>query len=372
MSQSIVTRQFRTSDATTSTTITTGALQSAGGLGVALAGTFGGILKTTAATASSSTTTGSLQAGGGLGVAGAAFIGGAIKTTDTTASTTTTDGSLIAGGGLGVAGAANIGGILKTTSTTAATNATSGALQSGGGLGVAGAIYGGSTLTINNGVVNTIITSASNVTIQAPQTSGTLNIKSISAKNIVSSAANDNNSFGNNTTVSELSGSPVYISCPTVTGTLTTSGSFTISGATINNFTTDSTRCIINLQITCDTASNNVIMKNSGNFNEFQSSVTQGGNIVTTDFTNVFAYKLRVGASLPQFYKITIYKTSITTFPFLQWTGGGFFQPASGNIIMETSGFAYGNSVNLGSTGLVFTNSDTASTTSFAYNVRFE
>merc|ERR1712070_507458 len=97
-----------------STSTTTGALLSAGGLGVAENAFVGGdltVVGITASgatsisdnTASSSSTTGSLTTSGGLGVALDAFVGGAIAAGATTGSTSTTTGALLSAGGLGVA-----------------------------------------------------------------------------------------------------------------------------------------------------------------------------------------------------------------------------------------------------------------------------
>jgi hypothetical protein len=67
------------------------------------------ILPTTAAT---STTSGALQVAGGVGIAGATYIGGVARITDTTASTTASTGALVVSGGAGIAGDLNVGGTL--------------------------------------------------------------------------------------------------------------------------------------------------------------------------------------------------------------------------------------------------------------------
>lgn len=85
-----------------------------------------GTVKVNNTTASTSATTGALTTTGGLGVVGAAWITGAItsagiiKTTNATASTSATTGSAVFAGGLGVGGAMFItGGITSAANITA-------------------------------------------------------------------------------------------------------------------------------------------------------------------------------------------------------------------------------------------------------------
>ncbi len=109
---------------------------------------FAGITKTTATTVSTSTTTGALISAGGLGVAGKAFVGGALNVTDATASTSVSTGSGIFSGGLGVAGKAFIGGALNVTDATASTSSTTGSGIFSGGVGIAGRLNVGSTIAV--------------------------------------------------------------------------------------------------------------------------------------------------------------------------------------------------------------------------------
>lgn len=77
-------------------------------------GTFGGTtnlqLITTNNTTSTSTSTGALKVAGGVGIGGDVYIGGAVHITDTTASTDYQTGALIIDGGLGVNGNINLSG----------------------------------------------------------------------------------------------------------------------------------------------------------------------------------------------------------------------------------------------------------------------
>jgi hypothetical protein len=175
-------------DATASTTKTTGAVTVIGGIGV------GGdihasdvnfenatldsaiIQNTTAATSKSS---GALQVAGGTGITGALFgstaeFDGITKVTNGTASSAKGNGALIVSGGLGVTGAiygstVNFEGAevdnLTVTDTTVATSNTNGAVTIAGGLGVIKDIYAaqyygdGSQLT---GLVTTLEDVANN------------------------------------------------------------------------------------------------------------------------------------------------------------------------------------------------------------------
>ncbi|ALI95431.1 tail fiber protein [Ostreococcus lucimarinus virus 2] len=134
----------------------------------------------TDATTSSSKTTGALKVAGGVGIVGPLFGANAnledveadsVNVTDTTAATNKTTGALKVAGGVGVSGAlyganANLEDVeadsVNVTDTTAATNKTTGALKVAGGVGVSGALHAaaatfddltvdGTTLTVDTG-----------------------------------------------------------------------------------------------------------------------------------------------------------------------------------------------------------------------------
>jgi hypothetical protein len=73
---------------------------------------------------------------------------GALNASNTTASTDTTSGAIKTAGGLGVAGNINAGGYVKTTDSTASTSTSSGALIVAGGAGINGNTHIGSDLVV--------------------------------------------------------------------------------------------------------------------------------------------------------------------------------------------------------------------------------
>lgn len=147
----------------TSTSASTGALQVAGGVGVAENLNVGGVAKVTDATASSSKTTGAVIITGGLGVGGAVY-----------ADTVSTTGNLTVGGDLTVTGslnvevdsettildqltvqnAATLEGATTITSTTQSTSVATGALTVDGGVGIDKNLYVGGNFNVT-GSINT-------------------------------------------------------------------------------------------------------------------------------------------------------------------------------------------------------------------------
>lgn len=178
---------------TVSGNVSTGAIVSRGGLGVAGVGMFGGNLVATSGTASSDTTTGALVVIGGAGITGrvsaanlyvsngvywsgnnaafssapggsqgqlqfndsSVFAGaniifdnstGNLVITSTTTSSSATTGALVVLGGVGVGNNLNVNGIIESFSNTQATSTSTGALQLTGGASIStGNLYiGGS------------------------------------------------------------------------------------------------------------------------------------------------------------------------------------------------------------------------------------
>lgn len=120
--------------------------------------TTAGVITTTNATQSTSVSTGSVITSGGVGIAKNTYIGGLlnvagqINAAATTDATTAATGAFITAGGIGVAKAAWVGGLLNVAgqvsaaATTDSTSITTGALVTAGGAGIAKAIFGGTTL----------------------------------------------------------------------------------------------------------------------------------------------------------------------------------------------------------------------------------
>ena len=176
---------------------TTGALQVAGGVGIAgslyiggditatsltLSGTFSPAALTLSSTAgTASTSTGALQVRGGVGVAGGLFVGGILTITNTAIAISTATGAIRVVGGVGVGGdiwAANIysngelvatgvaafnGGNVSNTiyinTTTVSTSTTTGALVIKGGIGIGGNIIIGSAATSTSTTTGALIVS---------------------------------------------------------------------------------------------------------------------------------------------------------------------------------------------------------------------
>ena len=173
----------------TSTSTSTGALQVAGGVGVAENLNVGGVAKVTDATASSSKTTGAVIITGGLGVGGAVY-----------ADTVSTTGNLTVGGDLTVTGSLNVEvdsettildqltvqntsefqgtsefqDVVSITDTTTSTSVGTGALLVDGGVGIDGNLYVGGTINGSGGqlTIGNILASANNVSNIGSATSG--------------------------------------------------------------------------------------------------------------------------------------------------------------------------------------------------------
>ena len=173
---------------TVTANVSTGAIVSRGGLGVAGVGIFGGNIVAASGTASSSTTSGALVVVGGAGISGdvrsdkifvttgvywagnsAAFssapggtqgqlqfnnssifaganivfdnANGNLVITSTTTSSSATTGALVVSGGVGIGNSLNTGGPITTTSNTQATSTTTGAIRVTGGVGIGGNLY---------------------------------------------------------------------------------------------------------------------------------------------------------------------------------------------------------------------------------------
>ena len=94
-----------------------------------------------ATTVSGNVSTGAIVSRGGLGVAGVAMIGGNLVAVNTTVAADVNTGALVVKGGAGINGVAIVGGNLVAAATTVSTSATTGALVVNGGTGIAGNIF---------------------------------------------------------------------------------------------------------------------------------------------------------------------------------------------------------------------------------------
>jgi hypothetical protein len=211
--------------------------------------TSGNVVQVVSTIASTSTSTGALQVAGGAGIAGAVYAGsiqntpigsttassgafttitssstiiagGNVVANSGTASTTTASGALVVVGGAGVSGAlniggaTNIGGITSVTNSTASTSSSTGALVVTGGTGIGGNLYVGQNTTI-----------AGNLTVQGTLTYINTTQEVVSGVEIVAG-----NLVANSGTASSSTTSGALV----VTGGAGISGAVNIGGALTN------------------------------------------------------------------------------------------------------------------------------------------
>jgi hypothetical protein len=141
---------FRSAQTTSSSSTSTGALVSAGGLGIAGNAFIGGTFVNQSTTSSFGTNSGSLTLAGGLGIAGNAFIGGTFVQQNNTSSVGTNSGAITVVGGVGIAGNAFIGGTFVQQNTTSSFSTSSGSITVAGGVGIAGNAFIGGTFVQQN------------------------------------------------------------------------------------------------------------------------------------------------------------------------------------------------------------------------------
>jgi hypothetical protein len=152
---------------------------------VAKAAGFSGSLTVTDATASSSPSTGSIVTAGGLGVTGAVHVGGRLFAEDTTDATSVSDGSVVVSGGLSLAKSLFAGDRVIVASTANATSITDGALRVDGGISVADDIYSGGRFTSTDATASTSSTTGALVLAGGAGIGGDLHVAgSVVANNV--------------------------------------------------------------------------------------------------------------------------------------------------------------------------------------------
>lgn len=104
-------------------------------------------------TESTSISTGALITSGGVGIGKNLYVGGLTKFVNTTESTSTSTGSIIVTGGVGIAGNLNVNGTISGTftisnvaTTTESTSTSTGAFTVAGGVGIGKSLYVGSLI----------------------------------------------------------------------------------------------------------------------------------------------------------------------------------------------------------------------------------
>jgi fibronectin-binding autotransporter adhesin len=357
----------------------------------------------TNATVSSSTTTGALIVTGGTGVAGAVNIGGITTIHSTTASTSTTTGALQSKGGLGVAGAVNIGGITIVHSTTASTSTITGALQSKGGLGVAGAVWIGglvniaSTLTVTGATtLSSSITTGLGTGI-VKSTSGVLSSSALVIGDLPTGTTSSTVALGNHT--HDLSGltdatittpatnqllqwngtkwvnwTPTYISSYSETDTLATvtgRGATTATAVSITNATASTSSTTGALVVTGGVGiggalyagsifDNGLRVLTSYTETDTLQSVT-GRGATTTNLVEINRTGLTINTTTPGTTKYNLHFGGVTTNDHAEgitWGGSGSATSGQAGIYVQSS-TGYGTKMYFGTTSSYATGSVT-------------
>lgn len=198
--------------------------------------TIQGPISQTNATDSTSSLTGALRTAGGLGVALAAWIGGIFRVTNTTASTSTSTGAAVVTGGLGVGGAAHIGGSAVIGGDMQATGAASASNLSG----------------TNTGDVTLANVGA------APNADGA----SLSGQVLTLQPADASNPGVVTTDAQEFAGDKTFTNNVEITDGLTVQGDLTVNGTltSVNSETLD----VVDANITINNGGNDVTAEGSG------------------------------------------------------------------------------------------------------------
>ncbi len=213
-------------DVTESSSISTGALVVNGGVGIAKKLTVGGVETITDVTESSSISTGALVVDGGVGIAKNLNVAGVETISNTTESSSTIDGALVIAGGVGIAKKLNVGGIETITDVTDSSSISTGALVVDGGVGIAKKLTVGGVETITD------ITNSSSITTGALVVNGGVGI----ALNVVVGGDETITSTTESTTVS--TGALVVDGGVGVAKKLTVGGIETITNITDSSSTT--------------------------------------------------------------------------------------------------------------------------------------
>jgi len=165
---------FRTANAifvgtANATTTQTGALQVAGGIGVARDIYVGGDVTIADTLDSTASNNGSLIVAGGAGIAKSIVVGSTatIQSSASAANAVAGNALQVTTGGLGVGGSGYFGGAVKVASSTASTSTTSGSLQVVGGAGIGGALYVGGIIDILNTTDAALTTPGTTGSLQA-------------------------------------------------------------------------------------------------------------------------------------------------------------------------------------------------------------
>ncbi len=147
-----------------------------GGRNTSVTGSF----TTTATTDSSSVSTGTIVTAGGVGIAKNLYVGGNQYITSYTGSSNSSSGALVVNGGVGIGGVLSLGSNVTVANGTDSTSTTTGAMTLVGGVGIGRRLNTGNTITSAAGVVASANVSGNNVTAAV----------TVSSSNVMSSTVN--------------------------------------------------------------------------------------------------------------------------------------------------------------------------------------
>ncbi len=148
-----------------------------GGRNTSVTGTF----TTTATTDSSSVSTGTIVTAGGVGMAKNLYVGGNEYITSYTSSSSASTGALVVNGGVGIGGSLYVGATSVIANATDSLSTSTGSLTTTGGIGIAKRLNVGSSInSIGNVITNSNIIAGNNVQVTS----------TVSSNNVLSSAVN--------------------------------------------------------------------------------------------------------------------------------------------------------------------------------------
>jgi hypothetical protein len=209
-------------DTTDSISMITGSLQTAGGIGIAKAlyvgttSSLNGIVSIASTSNAISTTTGALRVAGGVGIANALYVGASSSLIGSVSISDTTNTALSVAGGVSITKGIQIGTTAVISGVTDASSVSTGCVTLNGGIGVAKSLY------VGTGIYGTLMTAAQTNITSIGTLSNLTVANSISASTLTGTI--NTASQPNITSIGTLASLSVTgsISASTISGTLDT------------------------------------------------------------------------------------------------------------------------------------------------------